>query len=101
MLPVEGAGVQPGVVLGGVQLCPRGSSVGFISWRLRVLRSPGRRICIVNEGSNCMMRLKPVLAGACNRSCHEAILYSINQIFIFSTPPGRGGARGLGRIQQR
>ena len=60
-----------------------------------------RGFCIGNEGSNCEIRLKPVLSEACNRSCHKAILYSINQVFIFSPPPGRGGALGLGWIQQR
>lgn len=47
------------------------------------------RFFIVNEGSNCKIRLKPVLSGAYNRSCHKAITYSINQVFIFSTPQGR------------
>lgn len=49
----------------------------------------------MNEGSNCSIRLQPVLSGAYDRSCHKASLYSINQVFIIYTPPSRGGARGL------
>lgn len=49
------------------------------------------RSCIVNEGSHCRIRLKPVLSGADDRSCHKAILHSINPLFIIHTPPGRRG----------
>lgn len=52
------------------------------------------RFCFVNEGSNCRIRLKPMLSGADDRSRHKAILYSINQVFIIYTPAGRGDGGG-------
>lgn len=54
------------------------------------------RFCFVNEGSNCRIRLKPMLSGADDRSRHKAILYSINQVFIIYTPAGRGDGGGGG-----
>lgn len=39
-----------------------------------------------------------MLPGAYDRSCHKAVLYSINQVVIVYTPPGREACRGSTRF---